>query len=234
VTHRVALYAVPGGALGRRAQSWFGDGVPAGWTRAEVDALTVHPRRYGFHATLKAPFRLAAGRTLPELVAAVAALTAGHDAVEVPDLQLALLSGFYALVPGGPAPALHALAGALVTGVDDHRAPATAAETARRDPASLRPRQRELLAAWGYPHVLDEFRPHLTLTDRVPPPDRPRVEAALAATFAGCLGRTVPVDAVAVCTESEPGAPFRPHALLPLRPAATTPRVTAPDAGRLR
>ena len=31
-------------------------------------------------------------------------------------------------------------------------------------PARLTPRQRNYLDAWGYPYVLDEFRPHFTLS----------------------------------------------------------------------
>ena len=69
----------------------------------------------------------------------------------IPRLSLARLGGFFALVPGAEAPGLHALADEVVTGFDDFRAPATEAELARRDPASLTPRQRELLDGVGLP-----------------------------------------------------------------------------------
>ena len=249
MTPRVALYAVPGTGAGdpagellrQRAESWLGraaDGspvapaAPEGWRRDEVDAVTVDARRYGVHGTLKAPFRLAPGCTLEQLEDEVAALTAGRPAVSVPALTLTVLDGFFALVPGGPVPGLDALAAALVTDLDAHRAPPTDAETARRSAAPLSARQRELLAAWGYPYVLDEFRFHLTLTDRVAPEQRPRLEQALTSWFAGCLGRPVALDAVAVCTEAAPGAPFRLRSLHPLR---RTPDLhPAPDHGRSR
>jgi len=233
---RVAVYAIPGIraddatgiTLRERAEAWLGRSVvggspapaaaaPAGWTRAEVDAITVDARRYGFHGTLKAPFRLAAGRDLAELDAAVADLAGARDRIALPGLRVASLSGFLALVPTGPAPALDALAADVVTGLDGFRAPPTDAETARRDPASLSPRQRELLETWGYPHVLDRFRFHLTLTDRIPPAARPRVEAALADWFAGGTERPLAIDALAVVIEDAPGAPFRLHAVHPLR-----------------
>jgi len=240
---RVAVYAIPGIGSGdptgillrERAEAWLGRSVvagsaapaaaPAGWTRAEVDAITVDARRYGFHGTLKAPFRLADGRDLAELDAAVAALAAARDAVLLPGLRVAALGGFLALVPTGPVPALDALATEVVTGLDAFRAPPTDAETARRDPASLSPRQRELLETWGYPHVLDRFRFHLTLTDRIPLAERPRVETALTAWFADGTDRPVAIDALAVLIEDAPGAPFRLHSAHPLR---TSPR---PDAG---
>ncbi|OUE25031.1 hypothetical protein BFL36_05675 [Clavibacter michiganensis] len=238
---RVAVYAIPGigsddatGILLReRAEAWLGRsvvggsaapapaapavGTPAGWTRAEVDAITADARRYGFHGTLKAPFRLADGRDLAELDAAVADLAGARDRIALPGLRVASLSGFLALVPTGPAPTLDALAADVVTGLDGFRAPATDAETARRDPASLSPRQRELLETWGYPHVLDRFRFHLTLTRRIPPDARPRVEAALAEWFADGTDRPVAIDALALVIEDAPGAPFRLHAVHRLR-----------------
>ncbi|MBF4630961.1 DUF1045 domain-containing protein [Clavibacter michiganensis subsp. phaseoli] len=233
---RVAVYAVPGigsddpaGILLReRAEAWLGRSVvggsaapapaaPAGWTRDEVDAITVDARRYGFHGTLKPPFRLADGHDLDGLDEAVARFAADRDRVVVPALRVQPLGGFLALVPTRRSPALHALAADVVTGLDAFRAPPTEAETARRDPASLSPRQRELLAAWGYPHVLDRFRFHLTLTDRIPTAALPRAEAALAAWFADCTDRPVAVDALALLVEDAPGAPFRLRSVHPLR-----------------
>jgi hypothetical protein len=235
VTRRFAIYAAPGtgsadaaGALLReRVEQWLGrsasgdpvtPGVPAGWTREAVDAMTASARRYGFHATFKAPFHLAEGRTPEELDAALARFAARRAGVAVPRLSLARLDGFFALVPGAEAAELHALADEVVTGFDGFRAPAGEAELARRDPASLTARQRELLKAWGYPYVLDEFRFHLTLTDRIPDGQQSSVRRTPIGWFAASLGATVPVDALALFTEAEPGAPFTLHAVHPLRP----------------
>jgi Protein of unknown function (DUF1045) len=235
VTRRFAIYAAPGvrsadtvGVLLRqRAEQWLGrsvsgnsitPGVPLGWTRAAVDAMTVSARRYGFHATLKAPFQLAEGRTAEELDAAVARFAAGSAGTVIPTLTLGRLGGFFALVAGAEAPGLHALADEVVTRFDDFRAPMTGAELARRDQAALTPRQRELLKTWGYPYVLDEFSFHLTVTDRIPDEQRPEVERALSDWFAVLLGADVPVDALAVFTEAEPGAPFELYAVHHLKP----------------
>jgi hypothetical protein len=250
VTVRFAIYAAPGtgsadtgsvdtagAALRDKAERWLGrsvtgepvvPGVPAGWTRADLDAITVDTRRYGFHGTLKAPFRLADGRTPGELEAAVARFAAARAGVVIPRLSLARLGGFYALVPGAAATRLCALADDVVTGLDAFRAPLTGAEFARRRPERLTPRQRELLTAWGYPYVLEEFRFHLTLTDRIRPERRPAVEHALSTWFAGSLGADVAVAALAVCTEAEPGAPFLLHSLHPLQ-SVTSPRRAASE-----
>jgi putative phosphonate metabolism protein len=245
VIGRFAIYAAPGvrsadvvGArLRRKAEQWLGrsvssdpvtPGVPVGWTRAAVDAMTVNARRYGFHATLKAPFRLAEGRTPEELNAAVARFAAGTAATVIPQLTLARLGGFFALVPGTQAPGLHALADEVVMAFDDFRAPATEAELARRNQAPLTPRQRELLGTWGYPYVLDEFGFHLTLTDRIPREQRPAVERVLTDWFGELLGDDVPVDALGVFTEAEPGAPFELTAVHHLQPAPAAPRPAEP------
>jgi hypothetical protein len=235
VTGRFAIYAAPGSGsaaaaaalLRERAEQWLGrsvagdpvtPGVPAGWTRAAVDAMTVSARRYGFHGTLKAPFHLTDGRTPEELDAALAQFAQGRERVLVPRLRVARLGRFFALIPGAEAAELHALADEVVTAFDGFRAPPTEAELARRDLAALTPRQRELLKAWGYPYVLDEFRFHLTVTDRIPAQHQPAVEAALNDWFAASLGATVPVEALALFTEAEPGAPFTLRAVHALRP----------------
>jgi putative phosphonate metabolism protein len=230
---RFAIYAAPGtrsagtgAALREKAEQWLGrsvtggpiaPGVPVGWTREAIDAITVNARRYGFHGTLKAPFRLAEGRSLGELDAAVAQFAVSRASAVLPRLSLARLDGFFALVPGTEAAELHDLADEVMTSFDCFRAPAAEAETARRNPAALTPRQRELLKAWGYPYVLDEFRFHLTVTDRIPDARRPEVEQTLHDWFAPLLGADVPVDALALFTEAEPGAPFRVHTVHPLR-----------------
>jgi hypothetical protein len=236
VTRRFAIYAAPGsgpadanGALLReRAEQWLGrsvaghpvaPGIPAGWTREAIDAITIDARRYGFHATLKAPFRLAEGRTAEELDAAVARFAAGRDGAVIPRLSLVRLGAFFALVPGAESKELQALADDVVTGFDGFRAPLTEAEVDRRRPASLSPRRRELLRTWGYPYVLEEFLLHLTLTDQVPRERWPQVESTLADWFAPLLGAAVPIDTLAVFTEAEPGAPFTLRAVHPLRPA---------------
>jgi Protein of unknown function (DUF1045) len=248
VTPRFAIYAAPGTGsadatavlLREKAEQWLGRSVsgdsvtpriPAGWSREAVDAITVDARRYGFHATLKPPFRLAEDRTPEELDAAVAQFAAGAVGTLIPRLSLARLGRFFAIVPGMDAPGLHALADQVVKGFDDFRAPPTDAELARRNHAALTPRQRELLEAWGYPHVLDEFRFHLTLTDRIPAGRQPEVEHVLSDWFAGSLGAAVPVDVLALFTEAEPGAPFVLHSVHALQPAPS-PRSAASTTDR--
>lgn len=229
---RYAVYFAPdpAGALAAAGRSWLGrdaeTGVflmpPAGLGpgAAAWPALTAEPRRYGFHATLKPPFRLAEGRTADGLHAAVAALAAATPRFDLPGLQVAALDGFLALTETAPCAALDALAGACVADLDGFRAPPTEAELARRRKAALEPRHEAHLARWGYPYVFDCFRFHMTLTGRIG--DERRREALrrhLADHFAAALADPVAVDALCLFVEPEPGAPMVVAARLPLGPA---------------
>jgi hypothetical protein len=182
--------------------------VPAGWTRAEVEAITGSARRYGFHATLKAPFRLAIERTVDELADRLSAFADRHAPVVVPGLTLACFDGFFALVAGRAPTQVNALAVDAVCEFDDFRDGPTAADIARHHPERLDARERELLHRYGYPYVLDRFLLHFTLTDPVPPTRQAAVEAVLRNHFAALLGRDLVLDSVALLLEPGPGEPF--------------------------
>lgn len=199
-------------ADGRALQQPEIDGVPA----PEVEAATDSARRYGFHATLKPPFHLAAGCTAAELAGATERLAATLPAVTIPALEVARLGAFVALVPRAPVAALHRLADRVVAELDAFRAPPDADELARRRPATLSPRQREMLERWGYPYVFEEFGFHMTLTDAVAPALGARLAAAATAFFAPVLGRPVLVDALTLFVEPAPAAPFRIDRVVPL------------------
>jgi hypothetical protein len=130
-------------------------------------ALTEGARRSGFHATLKPPFRLADGLDVADLHRAIEAVAAGLPPVMLDALHLAQLDGFLALVPTGPATDVAMLAARLVDSLDMFRAPLDEAELAARRALGLTPLQDELLRTWGHPFVMEEFRFHMTLTDRL-------------------------------------------------------------------
>ncbi len=59
---RYAVFFVPTGALHDRAAEWLGwDSVAGVALPPPEPRLVDRPRKYGFHATLKPPFRLAEG-----------------------------------------------------------------------------------------------------------------------------------------------------------------------------
>ena len=75
-------------------------------------ALTADPRRYGWHATLKAPFTLASGQSLAALRSAMQALASQWPAFDLPPLQVSDQGGFLALRPVSGLAALNATAAA--------------------------------------------------------------------------------------------------------------------------
>ncbi len=170
-----------------------------------VEALTATPRKYGFHGTLKPPFHLAPGRDAAMLADAVGSLAARLAPVTLPGLAFQPIGGFLALVPEGDTAPLAALASEVVRGLDRFRAPADAAEIARRRPERLSDRQRAHLAKWGYPYVMDEFRFHLTLTGNVGAEAARATAEVLRPVLAPLLPRPFEVNALCLFGEAADG-----------------------------
>lgn len=219
MTERFALFYAPSTAdpLWEIAAQWLGRDArldaPVSADVPGIDAerlrhLTVSARRYGFHATLKPPMALAHGMREADLARELAAFCETHRPVGIGRLKLALLDGFLALVPEAQSEDLTAFAADCVIRFDHFRAPLSAEDRARRHAAGLSPRQAELLDIYGYPYVLENFRFHMTLTNRLPTEDRDVVLAAAEAWFGPTLDRSFVLDRVALFREPEPGADF--------------------------
>ena len=197
---RYAIYYTPApeSALARFDAAWFARKAPC------LDA----PRRYGFHGTLKAPFPLAAGASEGELLRAVESFAVARQALSGPTLRLSEMAGFLALVPSEPFGELDRLAADCVAAFDRFRAPATEAELARRRRAGLSARHEALLLRWGYPYVMDTFRFHMTLTERLDEEGLARERAEAEAMLAG-PAPSLFIDAVTVMVEPVAGEAFR-------------------------
>ncbi|TIO52273.1 MAG: DUF1045 domain-containing protein [Mesorhizobium sp.] len=233
---RYAIYFTPRQAepLARIAANWLGRDPFGAATRpveavgelsaAEVAFHTASARRYGFHATLKAPFRLASNETEASLRAALDDFAEATPPVVIPRLVVGQIDGFFALVPETPFDPLNSFAGEVVRAFDRFRAPLTEAEIERRRPDSLKPQEFRNLCQWGYPYVFETFRFHMTLSGRVGPQESLRLRAAIDSLFADVLLHPVPVDALTLFVETEPGAPFMvlSHHVLGRRPARKT------------
>ena len=169
--------------------------LPAGQTEGAWAALTAEPRRYGFHATLKAPFELAPGVSPDALLGAAERLAASLAGIRIARLQVSEIGRFIALVPSEPSPALLAIADECVTRLDHLRAPLSDKDRARRLQSTLTVHQIALLDRYGYPYVLDEFRFHMTLTGPIAhAPLRGSVRSALTTLYA----EKVPPGALAI------------------------------------
>ena len=190
----------------------FPDGVTPDWRE-----LTQDPRKYGFHATLKAPMALAQGRTEAQLVAACELFSDAARPVPLIKPVVNTISGFTAVVPSEPSAELAQLAADCTRAFDFFRAPLTPEDRARRNPAKLTPRQREYLDRWGYPYVMDEFRFHMTLTGRLPGERRDGVVTMLRNRFAALDLATLEIDRIALFRQDETASQFRIIGHWPLR-----------------
>ena len=172
---------------------------------APAEAKPEVPARYGFHATMRAPFRLAEGATEAGLIEAFEAFAARHGTVDAV-LKIARLSRFVALVAADNAP-LAALSEAALHAFEPFRAPLTAEDRARRRPETMDERGRTLLDTWGYNLVMERYVFHMTLSGPVESEALPAVEAAAARHFAAFTGPPQPLR-FALFAEPEAGGPF--------------------------
>ena len=218
---RFAIYFLPGSQtpLWRRACTWLGyDSVSgthldnsqsAARSSLDLDALTRVPRLYGFHATLKAPFRLGAPFEEQELLNHASSFSALTPPVGAVTLFPVLMDGFVALVaPASARPPIQELADACVRTFEPFRAPLNSLERERRLASPLSAQQIEYLDLWGYPYVFEQFRFHLTLTGPVSVSMRDRVMTTIAEEFHES-DFVVEIDAICVCRQDAAGEPFR-------------------------
>ncbi|MEO0542702.1 MAG: DUF1045 domain-containing protein [Pseudomonadota bacterium] len=191
--------------LGRDAFGHLGHVDPHGF-----DHFVSSPRRYGFHGTLKAPFRLAQAVTEDELVEAFDAFLARPRQVPNVMFEVGELGAFLALVPQkGQSDDLALLARDCLVDFEPFRAPLTDAEIERRKPNALSENQRAHLHRYGYPYVLDEFRFHMTLSNAVDDETkRQEMLDLLVDRFAPLLVEPLAMNALAIFVEREPGADF--------------------------
>ena len=171
--------------------------------------LTGDPRKYGFHATLKAPISLAQDKSEAGFVAACAAFAATPRPIPVIRPVVDSISGFIAVIPAERSAELERLAADSVRELDAFRAPLTPEDRARRNPCALTARQRDHLDRWGYPYVMEDFRFHMTLTGRLEAGRREPVLAMLRDRFALLGLKTLAIDRIAACRQDDAGSRFR-------------------------
>lgn len=218
---RYGLYYAPEpqGALGQFGNAWLGRDpetghllsrpTVAGLAESEIVAATSSPTRYGFHGTLKPPFALPSGINRSDLEAAVSDLCKRTAPIICGPLTLKAIGRFLALVPTEPVADLADLAATLVRALDDFRQPEDEAAKNKRRAAGLTDRQEEYLVCWGYPYVMEEFRFHLTLTNKLSDDQITPVKSVLSNLVAPLCQE--PFTVREVCLFGDPGdqKPFR-------------------------
>lgn len=160
-----------------RRGDWSGLGV-------EVAAVTADLHRHGLHGVIRAPFRLAPGRSLFALEHLLDGLAEDIATFRLPRFELAVVDGRVALVPAQSSGAL----AALVTRVVDSIAPMAAGGgngLAEPGPSGLRPDGTSALVPL---RVAAAHRFHVPLTDPLPLERAHLLKAALAPLVGSMLG----------------------------------------------
>lgn len=221
---RVAVYYSPDpdDALFAAGATWLGrdpeSTAPAPQPNLPgIEAITAEARVYGFHATLKPPMRLAAGRSRSELVSAATALADRIAPFDLPALAVADIHGFLALRETVPCPALQAFADACVEQLDAFRAPPSDAELARRRNGRLSAVEDAMLARWGYPYVFETWFFHMTITRRLGEAEKSVWRPAAEAHFAPALSMRRRVTDLCLFVQAAPGEDFVIAERVPLR-----------------
>lgn len=220
--HRVAIYYAPApqSAWWQAGSEWIGRCARTGQLLSqpaisglspELQArLTADPRRYGWHATLKAPFSLAPGQSMASLRAALRRLCDGRAPFELAPLQVCRMGSCLALRPVSPQAELERLASDCVQQLQPLVRSLTDEELVRRRRAALTPEQEALLQTWGYPYVLEHFRFHLSLTgplDALSAEDVDRLTKAASSRFHKLPAPRI--DGLSIFVEPTPGADFQ-------------------------
>ena len=202
MTERFAIYYAPAkdSALWRKAEAWL--------VQPELHDLAVSARRYGFHATIKAPMALAEGVDRNGLDALLTRFAEGEPPVELSNFGPRLIDGFLAFTTEPQPAALTDLATKVVNFFEPARAPLSADDLRRRLKAQLSPRQIELVEQYGYPYVLEQFQFHMTLTDRLPADRRDEWQRRAVEWFDEVLATPVMLDRLVVFHEAAAGEPF--------------------------
>lgn len=224
--YRVALYYAPEAddPLWQAGVRWLGRDPETGQAipqPAELQGfpadLTNEAAGYGLHATLKAPFRLAEGcggyaafRTAAE------ALAQACRPFWLPALALRSLGGFLTLCEAERAASLQALADLAVAAMDRFRAPLSAEERARRLRHGLSGAEEAMLGLWGYPHVFQLFRFHITLSRRLSAAEEVALRPLAERHFGPLLGAHArQVRSLAIFTQAAKGSAFLLRERLP-------------------
>lgn len=192
---------------GRENSTW----TPAGFTHEQWQEWTVEPRRYGFHATIVAPFELRTGFTEAELVETVDRFAALHNPFRLKPLAMTRIGSFIALCQTGAQDAVNRFASDIVTRFNRFRAPLSDFDLARRSKPDLNVRQVEYLRRFGYPYVHEEYRFHMTLTGTLPQPVIPPILAELEQAYADIADEPFIISTLCVLRQDQRSEAF--HAI---------------------
>ncbi|GHB38174.1 hypothetical protein GCM10007094_29400 [Pseudovibrio japonicus] len=187
-----------------------------------LQSLTINARRYGFHATMKPPFKLAEGRSPDDVKAAFTAFAKQTPAFTIKGLAPNFLGKFLALTPNQPSDQLNQLAAQCIKEFDHLRAPLSEKDIKRRRKAKLTPQQDAYMLQWGYPYIFEHFHFHMTLSQPLEDEsERQALKAAAEEHFEPVIHQKISISHLALCVEPEADAPFQVIEIKPLEGPAS-------------
>ena len=132
----------------------------------ELKDYCEQPAKYGFHATLKAPFRLKRNVKTKNFYDVISHIAAQHSRFKIKGLKIVYSKKFTFITSRKEIKSLINLENDLVKHLDTFRAELNKTEIKKRNPDSLTFKQNKYLKEWGYPFVLDQFKFHMTLMNQ--------------------------------------------------------------------
>ena len=232
--HRHAAYYAPAqqSRLAQLGAQWLGRCAQSrrvvlqpDFPQCTAEALrgyTAAATRYGWHATMKAPFALNPGLEMNAIPAAFQTFAQSQTALTLPPLTLRNMGDYLALVPEAPSSALQELAFDCVRALHPLATPLSDTQIAQRRLTPLTPAQDAMLLQWGYPFVGHQFQWHMTLTGPLHKLTQREVRGLQDAArdwFSPVLNQPVELDAICWFVEPVAGGDFYEAQRFALGPA---------------
>jgi len=232
--HRHAAYYAPAqhSHLAQRGAQWLGRCAQSRCAVRQPDFPHISPdrlrqhtaaaARYGWHATMKAPFALNPGLEMNAIPAAFQTFAQSQTALTLPPLTLRNMGDYLALVPEAPSSALQELAFDCVRALHPLATPLSDTQIAQRRLTPLTPAQDAMLLQWGYPFVGHQFQWHMTLTGSLRKLTQREVRGLQDAArdwFSPVLNQPVELDAICWFVEPVAGGDFYEAQRFALGPA---------------
>ena len=221
MNERYAIYFAPAddSALGlfgasvlrRKAESadtWLNPDLPYNFDNTDLWLQCIKkPARYGFHATIKAPFELSATHSAEQLLDDVEKFCKQQTSIPLENLAPRRTRRFDALAFDQQPEAVHHFANQCVEHFEPYRGALTEADLKRRHHDSLTHEQQQYLDQFGYPYVLNQFNFHMTLSGTMPDDDNGYLQW-LSTIYPVMVTETPVLDRLSVFHQPDRNTPF--------------------------
>ena len=220
-SERYAIYFAPaddsalgifGASILRRkahsADTWLNPDLPFNFDNTDLWLQCINkPARYGFHATLKAPFELSTTHRAEQLLDDVEKFCKQQQRMPLHNLAPRRTRRFDALAFDQQPEAVHRFANQCVEHFEPYRGALTEADLTRRHQDPLTREQQHYLDQFGYPYVFNQFNFHMTLSGTMPDEDNGYLQW-LSTIYPMMVKETPVLDRLSVFHQPDRNTPF--------------------------